>query len=319
MDGDGLGAACEQVLRRVRSDPAYAHTSHLLVQVAGAVVVDEHLRGPQVADVFSVTKTVLATLVGIAVRRGHVPALTSPVTQVLPELLDTPVRRHTWEHLLTMTRGCATDGPYDVDEVTAIDSGQLRRIAEAPQEAPPGAEFRYDNGASHLLATSLDRVLPVPLADFADEALLAPLGVRDRHWLTDADGIPWGFGHLSVSADALARLGHLWLRGGATGDDQFVDPGFWSALTTATSPGGPPEELPYGYLCWLDGDGLLAGGWAGQHVLVRPRADAVVVVTGDPGFRFGPPPSDDLPQGWRPALDLVRAHVLPVLEPASAG
>ena len=87
MDGDALGAACEQVLRRVRSDPAYAHTSHLLVQVAGAVVVDEHLRGPQVADVFSVTKTVLATLVGIAVRRGHVPALSAPVTQVLPELL----------------------------------------------------------------------------------------------------------------------------------------------------------------------------------------------------------------------------------------
>jgi hypothetical protein len=46
-------------------------------------------------------------------------------------------------------------------------------------------------------------------------------------------------------------------------------------------------------------------------VVVLPGA--VVVTTGDPGFDPGPPPRDDLPADWRPALDLVREHLLPVL------
>ena len=68
-----------------------------------------------------------------------------------------------------------------------------------------------------------------------------------------------------------------------------------------------------GFLTWVDADGWLAGGWAGQHVLVLPAASAVVVTTGDPRFRFGPPPSDELPGDWRPALDLVRRHLVAAL------
>ena len=79
------------------------------------------------------------------------------------------------------------------------------------------------------------------------------------------------------------------------------------------SAGGPPEDRPYGFLTWVDGDHFFAGGWAGQHVVVVPAARAVVVVTGDPRFRLGPPPTDELPPDWRPALDLVRTHLLPAL------
>jgi hypothetical protein len=45
----------------------------------------------------------------------------------------------------------------------------------------------------------------------------------------------------------------------------------------------------------------MAGGWAGQHLLAVPAAAAVVVVTG-PEVSFGPPPSDELPGDWAPAL-----------------
>ena len=44
-----------------------------------------------------------------------------------------------------------------------------------------------------------------------------------------------------------------------------------------------------------------------------PAAPAVVVVTGDPQFRPLPPPTDELPPDWPPALDFVRTHLLPVL------
>ena len=92
-----------------------------------------------------------------------------------------------------------------------------------------------------------------------------------------------------------------------------MDPAYLGVMLSRQSAGGAPEELPYGFLTWIDADGWLAGGWAGQHVLVLPAASAVVVTTGDPGFRFGPPPTDDLPGGWRPGLDLVRRHIVPAL------
>lgn len=79
------------------------------------------------------------------------------------------------------------------------------------------------------------------------------------------------------------------------------------------TPGGPPEHRPYGYLLWLDAAGPLAGGRAGQHVQAVDAADAVVVTTGDPRFDPGPPPTDALPPGWRPAYNLVREHLLPTL------
>ena len=90
-----------------------------------------------------------------------------------------------------------------------------------------------------------------------------------------------------------------------------MDPAFATAMMRAHTPGGPPEGLPYGYgVCIGDGY-VMAGGWAGQHVIVLPGA--VVVTTGDPGFTLGPPPADRLPPDWRPALDLVRRHLLPLL------
>ena len=299
------------------TDRRYAHTSHLHVRVEGRVVVDEHFTGPLAGDVFSVTKSVLATAVGVLAQQGRLPDLDRPVAEVLTELRGTPARTHTWRHLLTMTRGAQVDGPWDVDELTARTGPLVPHIAGAPQVDEPGRSFRYDNAGSHLVAAAASAVADEPLLAFVQRELFEPLGMAPEGWLADQQGIPLGYGHLRVSAADLGRLGQLWLDGGQVGGQvggrRLVDPGFLAQMLTRQSAGGAPEELPYGFLTWVDADGWLAGGWAGQHLLVLPAASAVVVTTGDPRFRFGPPPSDELPGDWRPALDLVRRHLVPAL------
>lgn len=314
MDEAGLERACETVVQTALRDPAFAHTSHLLVTVGGRAVFDRHLRGAASADVFSVTKTVLALLCGAAVARGHLPSVDVRVADLRPDLADTVAAGHKVRHLLTMTRGAQTDGAWDADEWTVLTAGQVRHIADAPQLRPAGQTFSYDNGGAHLLAAVLHVLVPGGLRAFADDALFGPLGVQDRSWRADDTGVPYGHAHLSLSATSLARLGRLVLTDGRWDGEQLVDRGFLIEMATPSSPGGPPELMPYGWLCWLDRTGVLAGGWAGQHLLVRRHDDVVVVVTGDPGLRPGPPPRDDLPTGWRPALELVRRHVLPVLD-----
>jgi len=315
IDREAVLAACAEIADEVAAVPQYRHTATLLVRVDGEDLYRRHFHGPELADVFSVTKTVLATVVGVAQRDRALPPLDQPVSRVLPQLNGTPAEPHTWRHLLTMTRGCETAGAWDIDAVTALSGGQVSHIAAAPQLESPGLRFRYDNGAAHLLSAALGAVVGGSVADYAREVLFTPLGISSFDWLADPDGVSFGFGHLKLRAADLLTLGSLWLDGGVWQEQVIVDPAYAAAMTTAQTAGGPPEGVPYGYLTWIDGSQILAGGWAGQHVLVLPAYHAVIVTTGDPKFSFGPPPTDELPADWAPALRLVRRHLLPALGP----
>jgi CubicO group peptidase (beta-lactamase class C family) len=307
-----LRDVCSGIDAELRSRPEFAHTSHFLAVVDGRVVHDAHYRGPRVADVFSVTKSVVATLAGIAVRDGLLSDLDQPVERVL-DLGDSPSAGQSLRHLLTMTRGSDTGGAYDTDEVMSLPGGWVARMVAAPRVAPPGTEFRYDDGAAHLFGVALTRLVGMSLSAFAARELFAPLGIGQWHWPTDPDGWNYGFAHLRLSAADLAALGTLWMRGGRWRDRQIMDPGFARAMTSAQNGGGAPEGRPYGYFMWVDEHGPFAGGWAGQHVTVVPAADAVVVTTGDPVFDPGPPPTDRLQPGWRPARELVLERLVPAL------
>jgi CubicO group peptidase (beta-lactamase class C family) len=317
MAFEAAGDACRLVDEAIRSRPAYAHTGHFRVEVDGRVVFDRHYRGPEVADVFSVTKSVVATLAGIAVREGRLGDLDLPLGRALPGLAGTPAAGHTLRQLLTMTRGAETDGPFEIDQVMALPAGRLDRIAAAPQLDSPGTRFRYDNGGAHLLGAALSAVVGMPLAAYAEPRLFAPLGITRWHWPADPDGHSYGAAHLRLAAADLAKLGWLWLDGGRWRGEQLLDPAFAREMVTAHNGGGPPEDHPYGYLLWVAADHVFAAGWAGQLVAAVPAARAVVVVAGDPRFDPGPPPSDQLAPGWRSAGELVTAHLLPaLLEPA---
>ena len=124
-------AAAQRVLAEVAADPRYARTSHLHLRLEGAVVVDEHLRGPLRADVFSVTKSVLSTVLGVMAARRLLPDLDRPVAEVLPPLRGTPAEAHTWRQLLTMTRGAAVDGRWERDRyVRAAASARFSEVLE---------------------------------------------------------------------------------------------------------------------------------------------------------------------------------------------
>jgi CubicO group peptidase (beta-lactamase class C family) len=252
-------------------------------------------------------------LAGIAVRDGLLSNLDVAVERVLDLGAASPSAGQSLRHLLTMTRGSQTAGPYDIDEIMTLPHGWATRMAQAPAVAPAGAEFRYDDAAAHLFGFALTRLIGRSLSDYAEQELFAPLGITQWFWPQDPDGLDYGFGHLRLSAADLASLGTLWMQHGRWQGRQIMDPDFARHMASPQSEGGAPEDCPYGYFIWVDEHGPFAGGWAGQHVTVLPAARAVVVTTGDPGFDPGPPPTDQLPTGWRPARDLVLERLLPAL------
>ncbi len=305
---ESLRTVAEQLAADVAADPRCSRVTDVLVARRGATVLHWHPGAVVAHDLFSVTKTVLALVTGVAVGDG----LLALGTEVAPALAPggPGVRGRTVDHLLAMQRGAVTDGRFDLDQVAVSGRSWAAAFAEAPVVEPPGTRFRYDNGASQLLAEALHRVTG-DLAAYLRDRLLAPLGIPEPRWQRDPTGTPAGPGHLWLTAPDLARVGTLLCADGRWGGDTLVDPAWVRRMRRRSSAGGPPEDRPYGLGLWLEDEEVCFGaGWAGQLLLCRPRDGLVVVTLTDPGFDYGPPARDAMPEGWRAPLDLVRSRLL---------
>jgi CubicO group peptidase (beta-lactamase class C family) len=269
------------VAAAVRDNPRLRHLQSVLVSVAGDLRAECYFRARRADDlsnVHSITKSVLSTLVGIAISEGAIDLETRAV-DVLPSPPADPGKGEiTVEHLLTMTSGLdCSEGQWDIDDIA--DRGES--LVEGPLAAPlvtgPGTEFSYNNGAAHVLSALLERRLGRPLREFAEQRLFGPLGIADYRWPTDPEGNPIGYGMLELRPRDLLKIGQLYLDGGRN----LVPADYVAAATKPATPGGPPEETGYGYLWWTTKDGFFGGGFAGQYLYVVPALKLVAVTTGD--------------------------------------
>ena len=235
-------------------------------------------RATDLSNLHSITKSVLATLVGIAVGDGSLALETT-----VGEHFDVEERkaRISVEHLLTMTSGLDAGSPHDIDEIADRGESWGKGPLAAPLLGEPGSRFVYNNGAAHVLGILVARATEIPLARFAEERLFGPLGIVEYRWPADPDGNALGYGHLELRPRELVRLGELYLDGGRG----LLPEGFVAAATNAQSGGGGPENVAYGYLWWIAEEGgrpsFFAGGYAGQYLTVVPELELVVVTTGD--------------------------------------
>jgi CubicO group peptidase (beta-lactamase class C family) len=275
-----------EALKRL-DEPRFQHVGHLVVAQDGEILAARAfgarpLDGP--ADVFSVTKSVLSTLVLLAVRDGLV-SLDATLGELLGGHRVPKARRDARvRHLLAMTGGAYCGGLEDIDRVMEQPGNWVDTLLAVPNQHPPGEVFCYDNGATHLLAAALQAAAG-DIGELAAATVFHPLKITGWRWPRDPEGIPWGFGGLYLSPLDLVRLGEAW-RTDALGLGSLLE-----EATTGHSAGGPPECTPYGWLFWT-GDvagraAYMAAGWAGQHVLVVPGAALTVVVTGEPAL-LGP-------------------------------
>ncbi|MDQ3766577.1 MAG: beta-lactamase family protein [Actinomycetota bacterium] len=119
-----------------------AHVDNLVV-VAGSKVHTRSFHGQGVerpVDTYSLTKPVIASLVGCALEDGYLESIDVHVTDFLPA-----ARTHhsgvRMRHLVTMTMSIAGDGFLDIDRIIALESSWVEAILSLPAEKPPGVAF----------------------------------------------------------------------------------------------------------------------------------------------------------------------------------
>lgn len=277
----------------------------LLVARDGRLVVEEY-RGStaeQSRVVASVTKSVTATLVGLAIADGHLAGVDQTVGELLPDRVGQMARGVadlTVAQLLTMTSG------YPRSSHPAVEPGD-DWTAEALGAVlfPPGFRYAGDNWVvlSQILVDATGR----SLLAYASEELLGPIGVDTEPareptfdpaalpepaadgfgWVLGAGGVHMGEGGLLLRPADLLALGQLFLEGGRRGSEQVV-PRAWVDEATRDQAGIPDDEgYGYGYGWWvrtLDGDpAYLAWGVGGQVIAVVPERGLVVVMASEVG------------------------------------
>jgi CubicO group peptidase (beta-lactamase class C family) len=248
---------------------------------------------------FSVTKSFLSTVVGLAHDRALIRDLDEPVRVLVPgeHFASEHNAKITWDHLLRQTsdwQGSLWGKPDWADR----PDGEPEQWTTRPRREP-GTVYEYNDVRVNLLALAALEVWRRPLPQVLRELVMDPIGASptwrwhgyDNSWV-NVDGVQvqsvsggghWG-GGMWISAFDQARFGYLTLRRGRWKDDQVLSERWVERALTPTT-----AEPTYGFMNWFLNTGrkLLPSapessffhlGAGTNAVYVDPESDLVVVV-----------------------------------------
>jgi CubicO group peptidase (beta-lactamase class C family) len=201
-------------------------------------------------DVYSVTKSLTSTLVGIAQDEGKLQ-IGARASSWIPAWSGTPSDPVTIQELLSMDSGRQWSFQTDYEQLlsapdrTAFASG-------LGQSQPPATHWTYNNAAVQTLEQVLRTATGEDVATFAKQQLFAPLGMTHTSMGRDKAGNPQMFEGLQSTCRDLARFGELMLDEGSWGGKRIVSSS-WVAQATGRS--STTLNAAYGYLWWLNRSG----------------------------------------------------------------
>ncbi|MBX3277632.1 MAG: serine hydrolase [Acidobacteria bacterium] len=244
---------------------AAEHNSTGLVIVRGGRLVAEHYWREWTQEtaqpIFSSSKSVTATLVGMAIEDGLVKSVDQSASAFVPAWKGSPKAAITLRHMLSMTSGIRV-GP--VRAVADIDA--FEETAAWPLEHEPGAHWAYNTPVYRMLLRMLEHAANESINQYTQRRLAGPIGLQFSVW--DCSPAPDNKTNCAWYRSCLrdmAKFGLLILRGGRWEDKQLVSARFISESTSTSQ----KLNEAYGYLWWLNGKSSfkLAGGQPGQGML----------------------------------------------------
>jgi CubicO group peptidase (beta-lactamase class C family) len=256
-------------------------------------LVGEYFANGWSADVrhqpWSVTKSFVSALVGIAIDERRVGGVHEPIDAYIPELAGTAWEGVTIQNLLEMESGVHWDEGTPVLAVNtqvqqwvqmALDLytdgvlGQTRNefLKSLPKVYEQGTRFSYNSGNTQVLAWLLETVYGKPFNEVISEKLWQPAGMAaDAMVMTDRVGDAVASQGLYARIQDFARFGELFRHDGVARGLGRVVPREWvRESTTMTDVSGGS----YAYQWWAGArpGGYTASGFEGQKITVQPDA-----------------------------------------------
>lgn len=270
---------------------AQTKTAGVMVLVDGKVAFEHYGLGLGPKDrwtSFSVAKSFTSTLLGAAVKDGHIASLDDPVTKYIPGLAGSAYESVTVRQLATMTSGVKwnedyTDPNSDVAQMNrfVVEYGPEAIVAQMkalPREAAPGEKWVYKTGETNLIGLLVENAVGKPLAEYAKTAIVDPAGFAgDLFWMVDPRGGNIGGCCLSITLADYARMGQFALEGG-----KGAVPEGWFAEATDSAVDFGDSGFGYGYQWWTYPQATYgAQGIFGQGITLFPDKQVVFAYVGN--------------------------------------
>lgn len=308
----------------------YSNMAGMVIMKEGKAVYEKYFCGCTEADrihVFSVTKSILSILIGIALDKGYIHSVDQKVLEFYPEYTvkkgEKTIQNVTIKDMLTMTAPYKyKSNPY-TKYFTSMDwvkfsldvlggKGQIGEFRYAPIVGPD------------ILSGILERAAGQSVFEFAKEYLFAPLGITVERtitfhskeeqmafykatdiscWVAGPTGVNTAGWGLTLSPRDMAKIGQLFLNGGMWNGNRIVSEK-WVSDSTSEQSRWKQRDLPYGYLWWIDeqDNGYAAMGDGGNIIYVSSDKNMVVASTS----LFYPRAKD--------RIEFIKKYVEPIFE-----
>ena len=242
---------------------------------------------------FSVAKSFVSALVGIAIEEGYIGSVEDPITKYVPELEGPGMDKITIRHLLTMSSGLrytgegGGGGPLGDDAKTYYDPNLRELALTVEPEVEPGRRWEYNNYHPLLLGMVLERATGRPVANYLSQKIWRPLGMEaEGSWSLDSEASGFEKMESGINGRAIdfAKFGRLYLNRGEWKGKEVV-PQSWVEESTRVDTTTDPADF-YQYFWWVDvvepdRGRFMARGNLGQFIYVVPDKDLVIVRFGE--------------------------------------
>ena len=251
---------------------------------------------------FSISKSWVSTLIGIAISEGKIKSVDQKVCDFLPEFCEGRNRELSIKNLLTMSSGLNWGEDYYNPIGQAAEAYYGNHLSDLIKNLTvietPGKVFKYNSACTQLLTFIVEEATGETISEYASKKLWQPMGAKHSAlWSTDFEGgDEKGFCCINSNARDFSRLGKLYMSQGNWDGTQILDSSYIKDATSAArlldEKGN--KNTNYGYQFWLaERQGLsiyYSRGFLGQYVICIPEKDMIIVRL---GRKFGP----NLPDG----------------------
>lgn len=268
--------------------------------VAFLIIKDDSIRSEyywdgytqnSISNSFSVAKSVVSILTGIALKEGEIKSLDQPVCDYIPEFCTGDNRKLTIRHLLMMSSGLNWDESYTSlfgPTTKAYYGTDIReQMTSLKVVTEPGKVLNYMSSNTQLLGFIIEKATNTTLSDYASEKLWKPIGAElDGQWSLDhRDGNEKAYCCIYATARDFARIGKLMLNNGKWNSQEIISPEFVKeSLTPSQALDDGKPNTYYGYQWWLmefEGKKVFYGrGILGQYIFVIPEMNLIFIRLG---------------------------------------
>jgi CubicO group peptidase (beta-lactamase class C family) len=240
---------------------------------------------------FSMAKTFVGLLIGVALNEGKINSINDPVSNYLPLYKKNP--ELTIKHLLTMSSGINFDESYNSPfghMAKAYYGTDLKELNTAYSVTEtPGVNWKYLGGNTIILSLILEKVTGTTISEYMSKKVWQPIGAKNPAlWSLDKkEGREKAYCCFYSNARDFARIGKLYLNKGLWNKHRIISNAYAKESTTPLyylkDKNGKPVDF-YGYQMWMNNykgiEVIYARGINGQYIITIPEKDIIIVRLG---------------------------------------